>query len=122
MADVQIVTLHQQNNFIICVLYQLQSIVVEQQGNLSSGECNYAIYVNLILFYQSKKTDELSLQLQSLENEKSSFHAVVSTQERQISDLNVKVHCLLCSSRKYPYLIHPWKGYVFQDTSPIWTS
>lgn len=47
-------------------------------------------FYNLFLF-QSKKSDELTVQLQSMENEKSSLHAVVSTQERQISDLNIKV-------------------------------
>lgn len=41
--------------------------------------------------FQSKKTGELTVQLQSMENEKTSLHAVVSTQERQISDLNIKV-------------------------------
>ena len=77
---------------------------MEQQGNLSSGVFNlYNLCKFNLVFLQSKKTDELSLQLQSLENEKSSLHAVVSTQERQISDLNVKV---FCNSRKYPYLPH----------------
>ena len=54
---------------------------------------NYYINFNLchLFLFQSKKSDELSVQLQSVENEKSSLHAVISTQERQISDLNIKV-------------------------------
>ena len=43
--------------------------------------------------------------MQSLENEKTSLHAVVSAQERQISDLNIKVHLLDCLEIKSSVLL-----------------